>query len=135
METQTIENNKLIAEFIGNDTNEYGLDVFVPKSMKPITTKNNNVVMQGIFEFNECLFHNSWDWLMPVVEKIESLNLEINGVLTSFDVTISYQYCQIIDEEGLGICGINTHSKDNKSKIEAVYKAVIEFIKWYNENK
>lgn len=58
---------------------------------------------------------SSWDWLMPVVEKIAELpnvyNIEIYPtVMTSI-------YSDETFEESGGI--------------EATYKAVIEFIKWY----
>ena len=65
---------------------------------------------------------------MSVVEKIEIQSKELFGEYE--DV--------IINGCGCG-CGIST--KDDMisiaatSKIEAVYVACVEFIKWYNENK
>ena len=63
---------------------------------------------------------------MEVVEKIESLQNE-NGYISK--VNISNNYCEII---------LNNFiiESEEKTKIEAVYNAVVEFIKWYNnQNK
>ena len=60
-------------------------------------------------------YHKSWDWLIPAVEKIEhTMYVNIKGC----HVTIS---------------SIVNVSKS--TKIEAVWIAAIEFIKWYNQNK
>ncbi len=55
----TIEGNKLISDFMDlsrTDQNKYPFG-------QPITGVN----------FREAKYHTSWDWLMPVVEKIESI--------------------------------------------------------------
>lgn len=77
-----------------------------------------------------------WTFLMSVVEKIESY------LADDCNVTIAYKSCNIVvvvgnnypknytDEDGFDI---NTYAD---SKKEAVYNAVVEFIKWYNnQNK
>ncbi len=66
-------------------------------------------------------FNSSWDWLMPVVEKIESLG---------HGVTIYRKGCHIND---IGVSSINGFTHSNK--LEQTYKAVVEFIKWYNQTK
>ena len=73
----------------------------------------------------ELLYHHSWDWLMPVVEKIESLNSIC---------LIKNHWCNIktTDFDSVNIKGFST-LKICDTKIEAVYKAVVEFIKWYNQ--
>ena len=67
-------------------------------------------------------YHSSWDWLMPVVEKIEKE--------CSHEVVIFSTHCNVNQGKthDMGYIG-------GKTKIEAVYKSVIEFIKWYNQNK
>jgi hypothetical protein len=59
-----------------------------------------------------------WYWLMPVVEEIEGIS--------STQVNIYTNHCRIahkgVDFESLG-----------STKIEATYKAVVEFIKWHNQ--
>jgi hypothetical protein len=124
-----MENNKLLAEFLGNDTDEYGTDVFVPKQLM---FNHSAQCMQGIFQFDECYFDTDWNWLMEVVEKIESIVWEeIND--TSFNVTIgATSYCVIQDNNG----GMIEIIGEGKSKLESVYNACIEFVKWFNnQNK
>ena len=61
-------------------------------------------------------YHQSWDWLMPVVEKIWNMQ----GHRTS----IFY----FEPEEGVTIYGNN----ESVNNITDCWCAVVEFIKWYN---
>jgi len=86
------ENNKLIAEFMGKEIYQH---------------------------YHESNYHSSWDWLMPVIRKINEVS-EYND------------YCKdrlhlqrVLDE-----C-IN----ENTVGIDEVCKAVVEFINQYNKNK
>lgn len=67
---------------------------------------------------HELLYDSSWDWLMPVVEKIESLG---------FSVRIQDTECAIVDN-GFDYCA-------NGSKILCTYNCVINFIKYHNDSK
>ena len=60
-------------------------------------------------EFDDYKYHYSWSWLMPVVGKISET---VAGGIT-YDI-----------KDTLMI-----------ANIDATYKAVVEFIKWYNERK
>ena len=99
------ENNKIIARFMGltiiTDTISY-----FDTSYNPLKKYNED-----------------WNWLMEVVEKIESLE--------HCQVAIVKNWCRI------------EHAKHNSrvdsrdysyvfSKIEAVYNACVEFVKWYS---
>ena len=100
-------NNKLIAEFIGYKeyVNEGAIQLYI-----------KDKVVKSIGQLD---FHSDWNWLMQVVEKIESLG---------YRVTIVRHICRIdLTEESKLII-----SEDIK-KIEAVYTACLEFIKWYNK--
>lgn len=108
-----IENNKIIAEFMGATfkENEFRFPTIVFKTGK------------NYFENHELKFHSDWNWLMEVVEKIESI-LPDDSI-----VTIEYKDCYIPvleDEEPFTIEG------NGETKIQAVYNACLEFIKWYN---
>jgi hypothetical protein len=90
----TEESNKLIAEFMGFD----------------IDKRNPNTI----------LYHSDWNWLMEVVEKIES---------KGFDVHINTCVCRVSDVGEDRFEDIETFNSN--SKLQAVYQAVLEFIKWY----
>jgi hypothetical protein len=73
---------------------------------------------------NELCFHSDWNWLMEVVEKIESLGYDL--FIETFEVRIE-KYRETLFRQ---------HTKvSNQTKIKAVYNACLEFIEWYNENK
>jgi hypothetical protein len=77
-------------------------------------------------ETQEPKYHTSWDWLMPVADKINELGYE---VLIS---RISCQTNLILDRDNpisSMVCG------DVKKKIEITYEAIVQFIDWYNKNK
>ena len=106
--------NKLIAEFIGvvfhDDENQY---------------YDNN----GLYIGEELRYHTSWDWLMPVVEKIRSIKCYDKG-----DV-FNYQF--IIHNNKVEYYADGYTKKPSKIFLgygkEAIYKAVVEFIKEYNK--
>lgn len=110
----TLENNRLIAEFMG--------DTF-------ITDMYGNVKE----DLSTLQYHNDWNWLMLVVEKIEDMKF-----YTNYDMCITgkndneiMNFFRIYQGGYLGnIVGFGK----SISKIEAVYNAVTEFIKWYNQN-
>ena len=113
-----MKENILIAEFMGMWADPIDKSVMIK-----MTPQGNEVV--PVESLN---YHNSWDWLMPVVEKIENFIFDENN---SYNVTIgSTNYCVIQDSNGDTIEII----KDNgKSKLETTYKAVVEFIKEFNK--
>ena len=116
-----MEKNQLIAEFMGlkplNNNKDGWYDTYdIHKSGVPYPGGNTVTQLR---------FHDSWDWLMPVVEHIE--------VLCKYIVFISGNSCVIeiseskfgMDEEQIIV--------DADSKIEAVYGAVVSFIEWWNQ--
>ena len=111
-----VENNKLIAEFLGYSQPhpDYpNTTYWYKKDCQPLTI---------------LLFHSDWNWLMRVVEKIENLQDENNCAI--YNVQIEQSFTEIIDNHTSETIIYNI---DADSKIEAVYNTVIEFIKWYNE--
>ena len=111
------ENNKLIAEFMGLPT-----EVFKSGIVNYYFREFNS---GSWYEEHELSYNVSWDWLMPVVEKIESLGY---GVTIGMGVYVVIQ--DDVTDTGLEI----TKMTDN-NKLFCTYEAVVEFIKWYNENK
>ena len=89
----TQENNKMIAEFMGKEIYQH---------------------------YHESNYHCSWDWLMPVVEKIESLGyvFTIQGGKAEYGEMISETRCFIAE-----------------NKRSSTYNAVVEFINQYNKDE
>lgn len=92
------------------------------------------------------LYHVSWDHLMGVVDVIENLDLRNNG--HDFPkVKMIGDHCEIFcyaKYRGTSFywkkwCSIDgtysNHMNQTETKLDAVYSAVIEFIKWYNQNQ
>jgi hypothetical protein len=112
---------KLIAEFMGNEveyfkeTDEYGING------EPLTCYN---------------YSTYWDHLMPVVEKIENLDLSDlydDGNFINVNFSIDRGHCYVLVELNYDpphrITGVSNYST---SKIELVYSQVLKFIYWYD---
>ena len=109
---ETTENNKLIAEFMGGK--EKKQSPLFGKSFIEIDTTNMDcyVSLPKYTNPKALKYNKSWDWLMPVVVKC-------------------------FDEHEVYSDDLNFKLNDAllETNIESLYKAVVEFIKWYNENK
>lgn len=119
------EQNALIAEFMGIEPRQINATSYGwndgPFFACSYPTKAE--VMQAVSKYAK--YHESWDWLMPVVEKIESI-LPDDSI-----ISIQYKDCIIpINEAEFDII-----EKNAESKIEATFNAVVEFIEWYNQEQ
>ena len=92
-----MKENRLIAEFM--DIEDY-------QEMGKYVTPN---------------YHNSWDWLMPVVDKIFSLGYDYT--IKPLHMIIKERMGEIVSE-CIGI---------DQSQEEVIYQAVVEFIKQFNK--
>jgi hypothetical protein len=124
------EGNKLIAGFMGFKTSR--------------VDHNNRLVYNEEYESGdrarekEVIYHTSWDWLMPVVEKIENMVLHeaLKEGVSAFDVSINGGWCEIEmgSQYGMAFPEIDfeviQHSSD--SKLNSTWLAIVEFIQWYN---
>lgn len=112
----TIENNKLIGEFMEVKFKDDELYLNELRAMKA-----NGIYFEQGYMLSELQYHTSWEWLMPVVRKIERtvrwLEISCNE---DEDAFLSDEYTSILETVPLAI-------------IEDAYKAVVEFIKWYND--
>jgi hypothetical protein len=91
-----MNDNKLIAEFM--DLKSTGLSIYKESDYK---------------------YHTSWDWLMPVVEKIDEVSVEN----TLFKIEYNRAFVEDIENYYIFI------DVTASSRLEATYKAVVEFIK------
>jgi hypothetical protein len=103
---KTIENNKLIAEFM---CIKYIYDDKYIENIKEM--RANGVMFEQGYMLSELKYDTDWNWLMSVVEKILDISLELDSMEMYYNITDSIPY------------------------INSTYNACIEFIKWYNENK
>jgi uncharacterized protein YqgV (UPF0045/DUF77 family) len=123
---ENVENNKLIAEFMGLYPEETlkGDSVYAIKECHSPNKLND--IKTNFYSESELKFHFSWDWLMPVVEKIEELGIEI---------TIGRMYCDIKYKDVFDKEKVFEIRIVSGVKINAVNGAVIKLVKWYNANK
>jgi hypothetical protein len=113
--------NELIAEFMGFKVIAKS---FEDKLIYNIPTNNGLGYISYMM-----LYNKSWDWLMPVVEKIEETNfIKIVGKYCGINKTSANSFNNWVATEGVSFM-------NPKSKIESTYKAVVKFIKWHNKNK
>ena len=125
----TTENNKIISEFMSYKTDL--IEVEMPEKFRVYLPFNSIEGSFGttLFKLSELKFDTDWNWLMEVVEKIESI--EEQRFL--FQISTRQGFYAEIRER----FSYETKIEDayGETRIEAVYNACIEFIKWYNKNK
>ena len=110
------ENNKLIAEFMG-----------IESFKDSLASLNDGKINISKDVYEQAKYHTSWDWLIPVVEKIKQYCLyKVEDVGSDYKVVF-------IDNSGYNPSEQKMFMFSDKDYKKATYKAVVEFIKWYNE--
>ena len=128
---QIIEGNKIIAEFMGKTRRyETTIEIF----------------------YDNLKYHSSWDWLMPVVEKIEGIDADknmIDGTGRNFHFDIGKRFTRVIydwnsysiSHEQLNMETFGKfkesfqeyrHSFFDNNKLHSTWRAVVDFINWHN---
>jgi hypothetical protein len=134
---QNLKNKDIMAEEINYDT--------VIASFMGWVEKKHGLWVNESDEYNDLEQHRkpktyilgfstSWDWLMPVVEKIESMSTEIDGY---FGVYISSNGCTIQGTKFRPDINHEAYFTQEyaPTKLQATWVAVIYFIMWYNKVK
>jgi hypothetical protein len=112
-----MKENKLIAEFMGME------HCYRPYGDGFMEVKENS----SCVELEDLQYHTSWDWLMPVVEKIFSLGYH-------YEIKPRYMMIKERMSSEVLVCEANFKGQTyNKSQKEIIYNAVVEFINEYNE--
>lgn len=126
------EGNKIIAAFDGGYVEKER-----PNFIETWTHKDlSHILWEGFYSEN-LEYHSSWDWLMPVVEKIESLYDEFHGY---FGVHISSNTCTIqgtklnTTPESFHPAYLSDPNAVLGTKIESTWYNIVQFIKWYNNH-
>lgn len=113
------EKNGMIANFMGvkfKDDNEYINEL---KEMR-----SNGIFFEQEYMASELKYHSSWDWLMPVVEEIESLGFNVEKNFQPIDKDFQ---CLITKGNDILFQEFNEYS------ITAMHYVVVEFIEFYNK--
>ena len=128
-----MKENKLIAEFIIGKWNLLNLnmvcngeyDLYSVTEMGDVFADidSDDMNAKHFFTPDEMQFATSWDWLMPVVEKIESLG---------YDIIIRKDSCEVIGENVKGLEYSNFQCYGAGKHI-TTHHAVVEYITFYNE--
>jgi hypothetical protein len=107
LEKSTLENNKLIAEFMGAKFVREGNYLFC-----------DNLGLRTSPSMKELKYHKSWDWLMSVIKKIWNIAFEDDELTLAFEEEFQIDY---------------TMDEFINNDIESIYQRVVDYIKWYNE--
>ena len=148
------EENKLIAEFMGWKVDKSISSAHFKKTGGYHLTNGTRTMAS-----DQLQYHTSWDWLMPVVEKIEELgSYTVMGTKCYHSIEFTRSNARLffspnqdfqlhlelrvgkIDRDTWRHPMYKAHIikqfafKENK-RIGGLYAIVVEFIKWYNEQK
>lgn len=167
-----LEGNKLIAEFMevkygikehltdnGDEYNFKFEKIYTPFIFSGDIPKSNNFSGYKYAKYfekfeeehnNLLLYHSSWNWLMPVIDKIENLDVSdqhykweahdgerSNFIGFEFEMKRwcdGYSSCISMDlqlDPSETIAG--DYYKHYPTRIEAVWNCVVEFIEYYNK--
>lgn len=114
-----IEGNKLIAVFMDGEVQHENMVYF--KYWQD---------HHRYFKLVDLKYHTSWNWLMPVIEKIAKLSLTYENVdeqYSPYPTTFG-----MLDQEGNYMVRLYCNPVFAAEKlIEAAWLAVVDFLQWY----
>lgn len=108
----------------------------IQNNIKLATFMNEKVDDQGMggYDWDDLEYHCSWDWLMPVVEKVMELCSSNNPERFCHKFFIGVTSINIKMERNRVFTHIDQYYIE-QTKMEAIYKAMVEFVEWYNEGR
>lgn len=115
-----IEKNKKLAELLGEEYKDNSIVV----SRSHVCNQNPSGRV-----WQEVRYHFDWEWIMKVVNHIESLNVTDED--SFFNVTICGLECTIQDREAIVI----DITVCEASKILSVFEACVKFAEWYETQR
>jgi hypothetical protein len=116
------QNNKLLAIFTGGE--DRGKIVGGCDTVAWYLRTENGVKIYKELFYSQLAYNSDWNWLMEIVLKIESIDNE----RFCFDISLSGATIEDMLNDFNTIVEIV-----GKTKIESVYLACVEFVKWYNK--
>jgi hypothetical protein len=149
-ETDVIEGNKLIAEFVVPNWRNLGEDKF-----DSLDEFNSLLVAVSMVsnQYDLLNYHSNWNQLMSVVEMIEEMGystsfktrvLRINPRGGNYDEVVAqlvmrpdgWYLRRYVDDDGDDCDRLPiARGEGTFTKIEATWMVVVEFLKWYNKQK
>ncbi len=131
-EQEILENNRLIAEFMGLKEDESFKKLDTERLSKGLPAGSPIYHKDGIL--TNLRYQFSWDWLIPVLIKIEDIHYNLH---TNEEKQELFEEILSLQDPRTG--NINTLYWNNTIKIpldiNKVYADCITFIHWYNKNK
>ena len=125
MKQETIDGNRLIAEFMG-----FSRTVTLRKGVYKVPEGQELLYKAWHLHIDNMPYHTSWDWLMPVVERINTIAIDNYG---ETNVMIQSNQCRIGETWDDSV--VITTKANHPVLIEMVYMAIVTFIKWYEAQK
>lgn len=120
--TEIEQNNTHIAAFMGLELEKTISNLMVYAISRFSNPSKLNDCQTEFYEVHELLYHSSLDWLESVIGKIESFG---------YNVTILTGHTNIGEKLG----ALRISQWEGSTRLENTYKAVVEFIKWFNETE
>lgn len=111
MTPEEIIESKLIASYMDIEVEEFSWG-----------NRTYLIVKDSFPDIDIVNYAHSWELLMPVVEKIEKGNY-------------GFKICRKVVEIYFDDSKIVIQKTKEDCKLKSLYKAIVEFIKWHNQNK
>lgn len=125
MEKEILEGNKLIADFMGL-VYEPETEIYDSSSQDPPYTRKERWLgfASGIVTpvYETLQYNSSWDWLMPVIRKMKSMQHDPNEMFMGTTLDRAMQFANVLE-------------RPIYAPINVIWLRVVEFIKWYNNQK
>ena len=136
----SVRNDNIIAHFMGGKVlkeEHYEMphgshqDVVISNWQIPkgTTSDNRSSASIGIFHYS-----NDWNSLIPVIEQIETLEIDDEVFRFSFRKNVCTIEAQCVFLQPSTIWHVHLEAT-GKNKIEATNTAIVEFIKWLHNEK
>lgn len=112
-----IVNNPKIANFMGLKKSPKSIQEFA------LGVKEHGLLYEtGNIKHEHLQYRENWNWLMGVVDKIESIEDGKYRININWDATAIYNHVTLLPY----------FSTENTNKLESTYETILKFINWYN---
>lgn len=121
-EAEILEGNKLLAEFM--DWTKSPIHGWLPKDKEDRWNYGDDDTL---------LFHESWDWMFPAIDKINGLGKAYSFATfkTYVSLTVEKSGNKMYKDFSFAHAEYITAEQTGK---EAAFKLLVKFIKWHNEH-